>query len=320
MRIWYNLHMSEELKKETQSEAHATHTLADDIEQAKKSGKVKQVAPSTVESIHTLSSDLARALYQKKGTVVKLAIAEEEKRRMLEEGSAPYSKQNVFFIVASVALVIAGIGLLAFFFIKANPKGVEVQSEATLPTFVFTDGNITVPLQGKTADEARQAIGGAFTALELSETVVGIYPMNGAALLSLSLFVDGITAPIPTEVATHFIQTFMLGGYRTSDTVVPFLILKTVSEQDARNAMMIWEPTLYETFAKITSTAIDQSLIAEPFGNAIIRNKDARVLRDANGEIVLLYTFIDKQTLLIATKPDTVAMAIERLNIEKIVQ
>lgn len=313
--------MAEEPKiKDTQLETHATHTLADDIAQAKKSGKIKQQIPTAVESMHTLSSDLAHALYEKKGTVVKLALAEEEKRRMLEEGREPYSKQNIFFIAASAILVIAGIGLLTFFYIKAHPGAVAVQGDVSLPAFVFTDGNITVPLGDKTGTEARQAVSDAFAALQPTETVVGVYPMNETALLSFSQFANAVSIQIPAVVSTNFLQTFMLGAYRTVDTVVPFLILKTPTGEDARIAMMAWETTLYKTFWDITGRETDQSLGDVAFTNAIIRNKDARVLRDANGEIVLLYTFIDKQTLLVATTPDTVAMAIERLNVERVVQ
>jgi len=310
-----------EQKKDVDTQHRNVHTLADDIEYAKTTGVLRKSSPTEVEALHTLSSDLTSALYEKKGTVIKLALAEEEKRRMLEEGREPYSKQNIFFLIATTILVIAGIGLIIFMYIRKNPT-VDTNTQISLPAYVFTDGNITVPIVGKTKEDARVLIRGAAHSIKDTETVVGIYPINNTttdtALVSFSQFNDILSLQIPTAVTQQILGTFMIGAYRDAGIISPFLLLKTQSSEDTRNAIMQWEPTMYESVMQSTGMEVNPILIGKDFENAIIRNKDARVLREENGKIILLYTFIDKYTLLITSSPNVVAMAIDRLNVERI--
>lgn len=299
-------------------------TINDDIEQAKITGAMKEPTRTEAQAVHTLSSDLTNALYAKKGTVIKVALAEEEKRRMLDQGRALYSKQNIFFIVASIIFVLAGLGLITFFLIKQNPTANTNTQTVTLPAYIFTDGNITVSLTDKTKEESRALIASAVASIQSNETVVGIYPMytinETEQLVSFSQFNTILALDIPPTVMSNFIGAFMIGSHRSSDSVVPFLVLKTISEENARVAMFAWESTLYDAGVKSFGLESKLSLVDKSFENTIIRNKDARVLRDENGEIVLIYTFLDKQTLIITTKPDTIALAIERLNLERIIK
>jgi len=49
------------------------------------------------------------------------------------------------------------------------------------------------------------------------------------------------------------------------------------------------------------------------FEDAIIKNRDARVLKNQNGVIIFLYSFPDKNTLVITTTPDVYEEINDRL-------
>lgn len=75
------------------------------------------------------------------------------------------------------------------------------------------------------------------------------------------------------------------------------------------------------TTATSTSNATSTSLASSPqaaaqasFSDAIVENHDARVTYDQYGTIDFLWTFLDRQTLVITTNPDTLHEIIVRLN------
>ena len=49
------------------------------------------------------------------------------------------------------------------------------------------------------------------------------------------------------------------------------------------------------------------------FEDVLVKNKDARALRDENGEIFLIYSLPDKETILIASNTDTLAELFDRI-------
>ena len=306
----------EEIKIDAPVEPKHSHTLADDMVSAEVVSQARHSILDSTKPLHTLSSDLASALHEKKGSVIKLALAEEQKKKMIAEGQQSGNKQNIFFMIMGGVLIVFGIGLVTFLLIKKSRISSVVQP-TTFPNFIFTDGSIALPLIAPDAQTTLKDIATSFSTIKSSEMIDGIYPTTGIAdnakLVSLSAFIQKVGIQMPASVATYFSPIFMLGTNRHADIIEPFMILKTTSYDDASTAMATWEPTMYDSLNKVFSPTTDATLIGRDFADGIIYNKDARILRADDGTIVFYYSFLDKNTVLIATHTETVPVVMERL-------
>jgi hypothetical protein len=73
--------------------------------------------------------------------------------------------------------------------------------------------------------------------------------------------------------------------------------------------MLKWEKTMAQDLGGLFEIPADTGTSTEIFLDEALRNKDLRILQDNGGKTILLYSFIDKQTLLI-TKNENVFNAI----------
>lgn len=304
------------------NEEHKTqegvHTLAHDIEKAKASSGMNARASASSEPFRSLASDLAHALGEKRGTVVRLAIAEEEKQKMLAEGEKVFSRQNLFFIIASALLVIVGIILIVFLYIKKNTGDVIVQQSVVLPTYLLTDTNLTVDLfsnEGSSFELFQNVFSATDTGL-----IVGVYPFRGdsrtGTLISFKEFLETTGLVVPENVLSVVSPYYMVGYSDTGIQRSPFLVIKGGSYEAMNNALRGWEETLYSDMQKVFPRSSNVTEIS--FSNAIISNKDARVVRKDDGTIDFFYAFIDQTTVLFGFDTDLVSIAISRLNTEQL--
>ncbi len=58
----------------------------------------------------------------------------------------------------------------------------------------------------------------------------------------------------------------------------------------------------------------------QKFVDLVLLNKDARGVQDFTGKLLLFYTFIDKNNLLITTNPQTLEMVQRQLNITSLIR
>ncbi len=77
--------------------------------------------------------------------------------------------------------------------------------------------------------------------------------------------------------------------------------------------MIEWEKTMAQDLKQflLLHTSANLSL---PFQDTIIKNKDVRELKDTDGTALLLYSFFDKNTLIITTREDSFKEIVSRLN------
>lgn len=106
----------------------------------------------------------------------------------------------------------------------------------------------------------------------------------------------------------------------------PFLIFKTGFYDSTFAGMLAWEKTmasdLVGVFTKENPQATSTANIGEKLGDwndtfedKVVKNKDVRILKDSSGKTILLYSFINKETLIITTNEETFNEIYGRLTI-----
>lgn len=167
-------------------------------------------------------------------------------------------------------------------------------------------------------------------------------PMSGQQ------FMSAIAPNIPDSLLRTIEPVFLLGTH-VYDGNQPFLILRVDAYQEAFSGMLAWEIYLKNNLAPLftytpterlpeqkievsqgpiisTSTASSTATssatstpqpgaptLAVTFADKIVENHDARVLQNQYGDIFLLWTFIDRNTLVITTNAATLREILSRL-------
>lgn len=172
-----------------------------------------------------------------------------------------------------------------------------------------------------------------------------------ATTMGAQSFLALLAPNIPADLLRTISPTFLLGVH-SFDTNQPFLLLKVDPYEQAFAGMLAWEPTMHQdlsplfdytpsphintdtsdttTAASSTATAAtssatpatsttaavtnpDSAFTQATFVDTIVENHDARALKNTAGDIYFLWTFLDRNTVLITTNPNTVREVITRL-------
>ena len=101
-----------------------------------------------------------------------------------------------------------------------------------------------------------------------------------------------------------------------------FAIFKLKSFENAFAGMLEWESNIQRDIGPIFPTweyarNLDPNT---PFRDVATRNKDARVLATAEGEVALLYSFFDNNILIVTDNLGTLRTLIDRLTREKLLR
>ncbi len=144
----------------------------------------------------------------------------------------------------------------------------------------------------------------------------------GDEVLPASLLLKELAIRAPSSLARSIEGEYMLGFYAKGGS---FLILKPTFFENAFAGMLAWEPYMAEDLSPFFTNATDSVFLPTrkttpggPFKDLIIKNKDTRVLYDSKGDITLVYSFTDRNTLVIAESKKAFVEILKRLTSKKV--
>ncbi len=236
--------------------------------------------------------------------------------------------KNLLLFIMSILLVGGGGYLLYTFYWLPKSKEVTIP-KVTIESLVPSDNQKELffpPASEKTlADLLRQERDSVKIPQGSIEDVY-ITSGNPRHFITSQDLLSNLKATPPDEFVRTLEPQYMFGIHSFNGNN-PFIILKTNYYQSAFAGMLTWEATmandLDEVFSRDSQTTTapqstplstaDILIKQKPFVDTVIKNKDVRVLTNQYGRITLLYTFIDNQTILIATNEFTLSEVLDRL-------
>lgn len=248
-------------------------------------------------------------------------------------------------------LLLGGAGGVMWYALVAKAP-LPPQARGVAPFIAIDETAIATLPQDVSVSAAMQILTKAKNDVSLSLGLVAQLYIQTAATSSKSepSYVDtqtlfGTLAPDMPQGLARAIQPVYLLGVHSYGINQPFLILKVDSYEQGYAGMLSWEPTLkkdlYPLFAYTPAPKIQ--VVAQPsqnfssdsvesgqssttaslpepivivqtgFADKIVHNHDARVLLTADNQIYLLWTFLDRTTLIITTNEGTLHEVITRL-------
>lgn len=300
-----------------------------------------------IAPLQTFQGDIASVIGSKGVSVVSIAAAEANRRgtqpvsqdEQITNTPAPHTLRNILFALIGLLFVAGAIGALGYIVLSNAPLP---QQQAGVTPFIAIDSTNTVSVEPtiqrpglmQRLVSAKNSVSislGLVAQLYVEQTATSTDAepayMNAQTLLST-------LAPDAPETLVRDLSPIYLLGVHSFGVNQPFLILKVDSYAQGYAGMLAWEQTMKKDLAPLFTYAPAPKIIkpTEPiatstvatstpelpplqtgFTDSIVQNHDARVTVDKYGTIDFLWTFLDRQTLVITTNPDTLREIIARL-------
>lgn len=278
----------------------------------------KPIPIPSQESIRTYESDMAKVMSQKKTSSITIAIAENKRATGAESIATTPAKNYIkplLMSLASLVLLAGGIFGGYYLYMKspfAVPKAIPIPT--VIPSIISYDKKVTANVGTATGDKLIQQISSEFNKNilpqgKILELVIQKNEELVIADISATEFIQKININMPDMLLRSLTDRWMLGTYSEETGSTPFIALTTDFFQNAFASMLSWEKTMG-----------DDLKMQGQFADKQIRNRDVRVFTDNDGEILFLYSFINKETLIITATESAFMAIIDRIEKETYVR
>jgi translation elongation factor P/translation initiation factor 5A len=229
-----------------------------------------------------------------------------------------------------ILLVLAAVAVFFFFTsLNKNINTVPIVSQST--PIIFMDQTDFEPVDGLSKDQIINTISNQMDSTKVKVGGIdGLYLTENQKVIGFQEFTKLINGNLTFTEPNYFSDNFLLGIFNDgSNPVLPagnvassgtpelFMLLKVNSFIDIFPVMQNWEnKILYDLggFFGIKINPQNNYLFTKSWQDGIIDNKNARILYDNNGNIVLMYVYADDNSIIISNSENAVDEIILRLN------
>lgn len=280
-------------------------------------GEVKKVINTTIE---TYADDLAKVVVGNENGLVKKIIDEEEKQKEEKEHKSPERQKNQLFLYAGIFLIVASfIAVSLVFFFRQKIFQVEVPPQYV--PIIFTDKTEFKEISGLKKEEIIQTVLNEVNTAEIKEGgIEGVFLTTDKKVIGLRAFLTSIEASLD-QTKLEFVSDGFLIGAVNKESKIPFVLIKTRYIADIFDSMRAWENKMFFDLHKFFGVDINKDtkyLLESNFEDGIIQNKNARILKDKDGKIVMMYVFADENSVIVTSSELAVQEIILRLISSKI--
>jgi len=279
-----------------------------------KSTEKNSTVDEEVRRIRTYGDDMAESIQKGGVSATHIVAAEQDRssRRLqfeFEEKIPFWKKRSVVISFTGIILIV--LVVTSFYLLK--PSATPTPPPNTLAHIFTPDYQKEIVVAGFDASKLKNTL-----AEERKSASIPVSSILSLDLLEKSgvdkkaitteYFLKTLSTNIPSSLTRALDETFMAGLYAYNGNQ-PFLVFKVNSYANAFAGMLKWEQYLTNDLGVIF---LERNTLAV-FGDTIIENGDARVIKNENSKIILLYSFPDPQHLVITSNEKTLIEIKKRL-------
>ena len=272
------------------------------------------------KALRTYTSDMADAIRQNEVSVIKIALAEKEKREQenIYKQAEGTKTSKIFFVIGGIILI--SVGLVGSYYLFQKKETVAPIITNNFETFINYDLYSAIDVTNITnqnnlinvIEENNLLNVGQVEAIFLSKKINEVEEkLNTKDFLSL------IESNAPGSLVRSLSEKYLLGEYITTEKKsVKFLIFETNNYAQTYASMLEWEKTILKDLfiiLNLKNIPVESPLFEKQWKDVVINNRDARVLYGDNGEGILYYVFINKNHFVITSDKETLKEVISRL-------
>lgn len=211
---------------------------------------------------------------------------------------------------AVVVGIVLAVGVSVSVMLFRNGNGAPTQETLTVPAFFQTEKQLSVALE---SDPTSFLTTLKNEIVNSSHTSVQLYPIVMSDSVSHVATAEELFTFLETRLSEETIRTlepaFMIGGVTVNEKT-PFIVIRSYNFDALFAGLLSWEKYM---FADLTPLFVSTSPIGHTFfRDTIVNNKPARVLYDDTGKDVLMYSFINQDTVVITTGREALTKVLER--------
>lgn len=254
-----------------------------------------------LKSLRTFQGDIQEHIDSKKETIASIAIAEQKKK--IENNEPTYTDRPKGTAYGPLATIIAVIFFIGggvifgglYFFNTQKETAVTALPQKTLIPYTQKK-EIVVSDTRDTAITSLLSAKNSF-AVEVNSVLYTSF-MHGTSSLSTADTLELFT-PRTGDALKRNVSDVMVGVYSYNTNEI-FIILRPDDFGIAYSEMLNKEHLLAGDMS-VLFPKLSIYLSSNPplFTDETYKNKDVRVIKDANGDVIFLYGFIDRNTLVI---------------------
>lgn len=260
--------------------------------------------------LRTFKSDSANYVKEKEISLIDVAASQSKQRTLLRDekngGSRKINFKTIIFPIVAV-IVLAGAGVGGFFIFK-NFQKPETPTYVLSKPPIVADEEIETTLNG-----FQKLIEGPVKTNRLIYLPIIKQSEEPKRLVTVREFFNNFGIIPASDLVGDFENNFMLSVFRSTQNW-PILIFKVKSYDRTFAGMMRWERDMPADFKKIFPIET-QSFKDLSFTDKEIKNQDVRVLYDERGEPVLMYSFFNRNYLIITTGEDALKEIFRRFSL-----
>lgn len=275
-----------------------------------------------IKSLRTYQGDIENVVGNKKTSIASIAIAEhkrqEERRETTPQTQSFFTElTNKSFLTAGIGLVILGLVIVgAGYIIKSLDFSSPTPEKITVVSFTK---KIDVPIASSTRARLIDSILAVKNNPGGQNSLVYFNPIDKSEPAHIADVLNLLTPHIPQSLTRSLDTQYMIGVY-TFDTSEPFIILTTADFALSYSGMLKWEESMAQDLGEIFSISTNNASNTPVFTDEAINNKDLRVLTDGSKKTVLLYSFLDKNTILITANESIFTALLNKFVTSKMVR
>ena len=266
--------------------------------------------------VETYGEDMARVIEGDQGGLIKKIIHEQEQKELEKKTLSPDSRRNKSYMLVSALLLLLAFTTFTFFIFKRNVNTVPIERQ--FDPLIFNDKSFFI----ETASLSKEKIIGSILT-EMSTTnlknggLEGIYLTENKQVIGLRAFISILKSSFVPPANNNLVADNFLMGLVKGTNKDFFVLIKMRSFQDIFDSVRAWENKMFYDLHSLFGVSINSNtsyLLTKNFDDGIIENKNARILYDKDGGIVLMYVFADETSLVIAGSIDAVREVMFRLS------
>lgn len=269
-----------------------------------------------LSSLRTYQGDMAEFIKSKDESVISIAVKEKERKEKKEEQAEklePLSKPKkingqglqINFTIILLSLLLIGGGVLASFFIFGLINK-EFQSEVVLKEEIIPYNNL-ITLANVVDVNFASELGKLAPSNGIN--IIKISDINGAPVEKAKDFFNFLNISPPSALLRTLKDQYVIGIISQDEKHSAFVVITINDFGGAFSAMLEWEENMLKDLAFLNadintataSTTIPMKSEVFNWKDIIIKNKDARALANEKGKSQVVYTFLDKNTILITS-------------------
>ncbi|MFA6476363.1 MAG: hypothetical protein WCV68_02995 [Candidatus Paceibacterota bacterium] len=310
----------EQTVKDAEAEALRVAKINEILKSQEEINLIKKSPNAGPAAIKTLTRDIGETIGREGLSVSKIVTQTPDKENLAKKEK---SVTNRSWLVGIGVLLIIG-GLIALVWAIGQRQTTSLATvKVTRQGLIFSDKQQAINLDQETATQIREELREkSLTPPAGKESIEEIYftyqikeqTQTGLVMKMVEADPTAIAGKLELKLPDDFLRSLepklMLGFYYGEQTS-PFYILKTKNYKNVASAILSNENIIIsELLAPFEDASSTEKILNTPLQDKMIKNYDTRLVVDETNTIIAVYSWIDKETLVVTINEGTLAKVI----------